>query len=325
MDQSTSQPTINPMPTPQIPPEIPQKPKNNKLVIIVLSVLLAISLIAVGIFAYLYFSNQNSQEQPTDDTSQITGSTPSNNEEVEITDELLINDLDEKIAILHDTDQTGSILTSSIGLHHEYPLYIKGTLSEIAKVAHLMRTISQTFLLNSEEKESIISERRYEDTYLIDSVRKDQIEGVKADVFSAKYVSLFGEQPPKEEINQQRYCPGVYYNTTYDFYYFDIIGCGGTGPYTSSYFKTKYTTDDSHAYVYISAGTVNGDDNKIYCDVINIETVEETMPDTCGEWEDDSYKFTLDDSNYQDFARYRFVFNKAEDGTYYFDKVEKLN
>ena len=335
MDQSNLQDTINSMPPGNFdtnaPTQFPEKPKKQKTLIIILSVFLVFALVAAGVFAYLYFSNQGNTNQ--DDSNQTQTDTTSDtqepmvaDEEVEITDPNVIQELDQKIAILHGTEKTDPTLTISMGLHHEYPLYINGTLSEAAKLAHLARTAQQTFVLSPEEKESIIAEQGY-DNDMANYVRGQEMKGIKADVFSAEYVDLFGQQPSKEGINDQNYCPKVMHNVTYDFYYLDAR-CGGTGPYTSSYYKSKYTADSDHAYIYISAGTVNAENNVIYCDVINSETIGTNPPDICGQWSNEGYNnynnFALDGSNYQDFAQYRFVFNKADNGTYYFDKVEKV-
>ena len=106
------------------------------------------------------------------------------------------------------------------------------------------------------------------------------------------------------------------------FYFIDPnSGCGGTSSATNYYYKNAYTTDGDHAYVYVSASTLSEADLNIYCDIMLYGSGEK--PEVCGAFSDVD-EFTLDASNYKDFAQYRFVFKKAANGTYYFEKVEKL-
>ena len=91
-----------------------EKPKNHKTPIIILSILLCISVIAACVFAYLYFSNNSGegQEEPTETSQQTTLPTTEPAEESEINDQLLLKDLDEKIAILHNVTDTGRQFSS---------------------------------------------------------------------------------------------------------------------------------------------------------------------------------------------------------------------
>lgn len=68
----------------------------------------------------------------------------------------------------------------------------------------------------------------------------------------------------------------------------------------------------------------NEETTEVYCDVADYAEIGAgNPPKNCLE-NADLATFTLNESNYQDYTKYRFVFNKADDGTYYFSKVEKL-
>lgn len=306
----------------QTPPtEKPQK--SSKPLIWVLSILAVIGIAAAGVFAYLYFTRPTTTpSEPPQDTSQETPPEETA-EETEITDTYILRDLDEKMAILHNTDETGPIIKKlGVGYGYVSPLYKNGTLSEIARLAHISEAIAPNHYLGGAEVEAAIAEQGY-DKESAQSFRDIVHEGIKGDTMAAKYKDLFGEDLVKGAANGEYYCPGAYYNSQYDFYYNPVLGCGGTGPYFGVYYKNKYTTDGEHAYVYVSAGTFNAEDTKTYCDIFEYGVSEPSKPAVCGEDENPD-SFTINESNYQKFAQYRFVFNKADDGTYYFVKAEKL-
>ena len=308
--------------TPPMPFEPPKKSNKLSWFFGILSVL---ALTAAVTFAILYFTKP-AAEQPVEPSQSSEPETPEPTEdgEVEITDALLKQNLDEKITILHDTDQPSSdleIIKIGIGYAYSLPLYKEGTLSDVAKLSHVIRKITPDKDLSQDEMKAAIAEQGYTGN---DAKAFEQYhsQGYKVETVSAKYLDVFGVEPKKGATNDQYYCPHYFYNSTYDFYYEATLGCGGTGPYYGHYYKNKYTTKDNHAYVYISAGTFNAEDDKAYCDVLD-DPSETNSTKVCGEYSGPN-EFHIDENNYQNFAEYRFVFTQADDGTYYFEKVEKL-
>ncbi len=300
--------------------------KTNKKSLWALSIALVLAIAAAITFAVLYFAKSTPPQPPVESLiPEEKAPVSTDSEEVEITDTYILRDLDEKIAILHYTDQKDSTLDiRSLGMGYFYslPLYKNGTLSDVAKLSHVAKTITPDHYLTPDEIQSAIAEQGYSG----ENARQfEQFynKGIKAEKVVAKYLDVFGEELVKGAVNDQYYCPKFYYNSTYDLYYDPGFGCGGTGPYDGSFYKNKYTTDSDHAFVYISTGVFNAEDNKIYCDIIDEEILKANPPAICGESEDPN-NFKVDVNNYQDFAQYRFVFNKADNGTYYFNKVEKL-
>lgn len=305
------------------PSQTNEPAKSSKPLICTLIILAVIAIAAAGVFAYLYFTKPTTPpSEPSEETSQETPPEETA-EETEITDTYILRDLDEKIAILHNTEETGPLIKKmGVGYGYVEPLYKNGTLSEIARLAHISAATVPDFIITSRETESAIAEQGYDKDSAQD-FRNTVHEGIKGDTMAAKYKDLFGETLVKGAANGEYYCPGAYYNSQYDFYYNPVLGCGGTGPYTGNYYKNKYTSDGEHAYVYISAGTFNGADDRIYCDVLPYDSSEPDPSTACGEAENREDTI-INEGNYQKFAEYRFVFNKADDGTYYFVKVEKL-
>ncbi len=315
-DMTPSQPVKNRADTGNI---ILGSPKSQKHLIWCLGILALIGLVAAAVFAYLYFTApQDTSSTPTTSDSELS-------EEIEIKDTYILRDLDEKMAILHDTKETGALMKKGGFEYLEAISIYQNRLSEIAKIASIANSIIPDYYIGLEEMQSIANEQEY-NAENAEAYLNSYHEGYKADTIARKYQDVFGEELVKGAANGQSYCPEFYYNSTYDFYYNASLGCGGTGPDVGLYYKNKYTSDGEHAYVYVSVGTFSAEDNNIYCDIIDYSdsaTSSSERPAICGS-ATDSVEAKIDKTNYQDFSQYRFVFNKADDGTYYFSKVEKL-
>lgn len=314
-----------------IPSESTKPAKSNKSLLVILIILLTISLCAAGVFAYLYFSN-NAQSPTVSNTTSENTEPNATEEEVEITDTYVLRDLDEKMAILHFSSMTSPVIIKERGTHPELQLYENGDLSEVAKAMHLIYSLSnQARYLSYDEKRSIISELGYSDSEE-QALLNELVEAIDANIVAKKYLDVFGKELVYSQIMNDFYCPSYNYSAASNVYYLDPRGgCGGTSPYDNYYYKYKYTTSGDDAYVYVAATTVSPDEDSsanpesyiVYCDVFKYYA--DTKPEVCAtitKTEADS--FTLDQSNYQDFAQYRFIFHKADDGTYYFEKVEQL-
>lgn len=324
---ATSTPTANDNQTQQ------EATKKNKPSVILLAIIAIITTVAAIIFAYLYLTSTQ-----TPNNSSDTGNTESTGEEIAITNTYILRDLDEKMSILHYANYPqqldGSIFISD-AVNHEIPLYENGNLSDVAKLMHLIASIPESSYhrLSAAEKESVLNERESvlnEREFEYEGQAEYYLEkGIDADIVSAGYKDLYGADLAHGQFNDPsiaRYCPHYIYNEEYNFYY-DISACGGQWPAARQYYKYNYTMDGNHAYVYVAAGMVDAtSDNAIYCDVGSPVDFKDNL-EPCGTAPTDYfYSKTpfIDLSNYQDFAQYRFVFTKADDGTYYFSEVEKI-
>lgn len=322
MDPSTIQNTISPM-TPdslKTPPQGAEKPKNHKVTIWALSILSIIATTAAGVFAYLYFTGQNASPAPVVNNN---GNTPEPvTEEVEITDTYVLRDLDEKIAILFNTDDTSPTFATGRGIsYYDEELFHEGNISQSSKVNSLIKHTIELRPLNEQEIVAALSQSGYADNNE-QYFRQNLASGADGDVVAKKYKEIFGKDLTKEDVGSS--CGGYRYNKEYDFYYDDVLGCGGTTPYERFYYKNRYTSDDNNAYVYISTAFLGDDSGNVYCDIAYLKSYGiADNAKVCASISENG-DFVLDESNYQDFAKYRFIFNKSDDGTYYFEKVEKL-
>ena len=336
-DMTPSQPVKNRADTGDI---ILGPPKSQKPLIWCLGILALISLIAAAVFAYLYFATSTSNPAPTPNNNQSSTASeePTTTEETEITDTLLKKDLDKKIAILFNVDNTDPTFATGRGIgYYDEELFHNGDLSERAKVNSLIRHTLTMKPLNEQEVLAALAQTGYSgdnEKYF----RQELAEGVSKDVVIQKYKEVFNKEIIPNDYGSA--CGGYRYNSQYGFYYDDVLGCGGMTPYERFYYKNRYTTDDNHAYVYTSTaflaptfGTnpegqnTEGAPYYVYCDIAFLEepAVSEDAK-VCATYnsDDEARSFTLNESNYKDYSNYRFVFDKGEDDKYYFNKVEKL-
>ncbi len=122
------------------------------------------------------------------------------------------------------------------------------------------------------------------------------------------YKSMFGIPLDKKE--QYDTCPRMLYNKEKDIYYLSS-SCGGAGYPTDLTYIYKYTETVEAAYIYVAYGSMasNGD---IYTDY-NMKN----------QYKKEDYDFKITSANYNDFSKYKLVFEK-KDNDLHFVYIEKL-
>lgn len=305
-------------------------PKKSHLTVILLTILLVGIVAAAGVFAYFYFtkpttsgnSGQSNTNSKTDDKTPTPTPTPTpkpddtDNSSVEgtaITDSSVTEELTQKIStilgIKPDEDLTfksyASIVTRDIELIEN------GDISDGKRLHAVVFSMGDLFEPLTDEQVDTIET---EDNISLIFTEKTAVD---ATLVAEVYESLFGEAPTHQDTD------GVCafsYNETLDVYYNGNAGCGGTFPNYRFYQITDFTESENSAYVYVKVASIY-EDSDILCD-ISMNPVESGFK-TCGAAPTDIE--TVDFSNQSaDFAKYRFVFNKAENGSYYFVKLEKV-
>lgn len=336
-------PAVVPASEPEMPlgadgfPVMPEPPKKKNTARIVLIAILVLAIIGCGVAAAIILMNPSkggnsggSNGTPTSNPDIPDTPDEPTAEETVITDTLLKKDLDEKIAILHDdTTQTDSTINKGavVGGYSDtiFDMYKTGYLNPISfRIAYVISSLEPQFrLLSADERnvvvEGVPSEYREE-------VRTESLQGIDGDKVAARYKEVFGEELVHETSDN---CYTYRYNSTYNIYFRDpMSACGGTSPYTTYHYKNKYTTSGNNAYVYMSTALVDWEHGNVYCDIASLDLSNGFKlvdgAEVCTTLPADDVLFVLDESNYENYSQYRFVFNRAEDGTYYFSKVEAL-
>ena len=326
-----------------------EKPKGTRGLIILIVVLLFAAIGVAAAFAYLYFtkptpkltsssSNTTSNTTPTPTpepeptptpTPTPTPSSTFTPEGTAITDSDVVNELTEKTALILDIEPNEDLTFPHFqSIHHnDIDLIENGNLSEDQRVLAAIKYRFDDFRdLTDQEVDTIETE----DSVSLLFTDKTAIEG---DIVAEAYKELFGETlATRRTVDDGTHCPEYSYNTSLDVYYNKIEGCGGIAAYYRFYHVTDFTEDGNKAYIYVKVASINGEtDGDFLCDVSSDYT---NLKTTCGagpvipDTPIDIANTYLSAINFSDqnlnFAHYRFVFNQAGDGSYYFTGLEKV-
>ncbi|MCR5832415.1 MAG: hypothetical protein K6G36_00515 [Candidatus Saccharibacteria bacterium] len=321
----------------------PEQPKKGRTLTILVILLVLVAVGLAGTFAYLYFTkptikltdNTSSSNTSTDpvNPSTNTNTTDTTNTTIDqtnttasftkegdtITNSETISELTEKVSLLFGYKFDDNLIISTGGsvAAEDIDLITNGDLKETYRINHLAFSSTEARDLTDQEVETIENEDN------ISLVLTDK-KGIDGDIFAAAYENLFGKELEKGPVEKSA-C-SFSYNKTVDVYYNGNGGCGGYTSYFRYYHITDFTEKEDTAYVYIQAASVESD-SAVFCDVskeiqengtsATVKTCAPALTETTGP--EDFFADTT-----ANFARYRFVFNQADDGSYYFVKVEKV-
>ena len=237
------------------------------------------------------------------------------NEEVAITDQSLIEDLEMKSSILYNI---GKIDGGGLGT-----FFTKNTtladLKEDDKLTAIL--IYANLKSNKITHEPITQEiyKKYLNNWFGEKVTDEQLAEeittfytLDGDKINEIALNLYNSNITNYDNNVG--CPNFKYYDDVNKY-LAICTCGNSGEdflYTYNY---KYTKDNDNAYVYVSIATLNNDDGKIYSDYEKTKVYKE-----------DSASFSLNEDNYKDVAQYKLIFNYNKDtNNYNFSQLEKVS
>ena len=341
-------------PMPPVEPA-PQK-KSQKPIIIALVVVLVL---ALGVIAYLLFFNQQSPDQPpasptTPDTPETTVEEPV--EEVAIEDQTVTTALFAKLLALH-IPKSKSYLNYAQNYKEGQTFEFRGgytTNEHIYPDASELTNQDKLYIVTSYLKDhdgfELISNFDVPSNYFAakfptycDNANMDQIctnnqgYAVSEEKVAETYQSFFGTTPTFE--NPTPICGGAAYDSEYHIFHDTVGGCGGVDPINHQLYVSKYTTKGDLAYIYASLDTIYED-----YDPSGTTSVYRAYLENADIWDNDTHEIIAQDpsllheeslgvseygmyitpENYTFFEQYRFIFQKNDDGNYFFDSVEKL-
>lgn len=350
---SPSDSTITPEEKPTV---VPSKPKlSGKATKIHIAIIVILLLIIAGLTTWLVITLTSTSGQQSSNTSNISIDNNTANQsdqddetdvqdstkEAKITDTHILNDLHSKLAYLHITAKAGKLLetndnfvfydmtnpaihlyTSSLSQDEKaYTLLFSLELDN--KFSHALTTLSETELLNF-VKQHIATTSLDVNAYEQDLYKNATI--IDANYVRERYQNLFGESLDSKDYSL--FCSSYLYYQEKDLYIDpNIGGCGGYSPNRYFLYKEKFTQNDNldKAYAYVRVGNLYRYDIDAICEIRNdIEENSKVITSySSSDCPSDSENL-INSSNYQNFTPYRFVFDKNDDGTYHFSKVEKL-
>lgn len=161
----------------------------------------------------------------------------------------------------------------------------------------------------------------YEDTGLQETTKTYSLP---ADMVRAQYESLFGAEPTVTESYE--ICPGFAYDAVADVYYVGT-GCGGTTLDWSLLYKESFNLENDVANAFIRAGSVVGAPETgmtlgVYNDYLGSDAKalyrgEDELGTSLAD-------FSIDGTNFENFAQYRVTFVRNANGVFALDSVTRL-
>ena len=289
--------------------EIKEKNSNGSKVVIVI-----LSLLLLGACAYIAYDKLMVKED-NNQTNEKKETKKSDRETV-ISDNLLINDLSEKVTYLNTAGIAPGYggFADALNKSIEIPSYnfrdiYEKQLSDDDKLDITLNSLEQKYVNLSITYENMSDEAKevfksYIEAGSINDVVEKQ---VSAESVEERCQLLFGEKVSNHSLKN---CPMYTYDSKNNVYYYSRQ-CGGTGDGTVYLYKNKFTTKDDNAYVYVNIGyATSADDTSTYGDITKIE-------------ENISEDFSINESNYTKYSEYKYTFKKDSNNNYYFVSVEK--
>lgn len=298
--------------------------KNNKTLKIVCSILLIIIILLVGIIGFTLGRNV-----PREAKSNYVNNSSSKEEEIKDIDDLteLSTEIDK---LLYNRDSTEYIASNSYGDYGFRYRVLKNELTKSQKQEIVLNVVEWDKITGDKWK-SYDKMKNIVETYDTDGSdwyikNSHQVSASKANKLS---IDLFGEKisSPVEEIGS---CPLYLYDSKEEIYYRPSPQCGGISAREVHSYKSKFIQKGNEAYVYVSFAFIDQgltpEDVTIYKDF----TCKDNYL-SCGDLTYESeyvseqgyYNFSLTEDNYKSFSEYKFIFEQASNGNYYFIKTEQ--
>jgi len=314
--------------------------KSGKMPVILVTIIAVVMTVAAAAFAYLYFTNlpsgsenggdsgggQSSENQGGSSKKGGSSKGGGGSENTGRSEADIIKELKEKVGII--LGKIGDDDTITIGrsiITEDIILFSEGVMPMKTNIVHTIRSSKVKSVALTDDQISVVVANYPESGR--DAYRQFLKEGEKAyngDDVAKAYSEIFGGEIEHQGTGGVTggFCPPYGYFPELNIYVAGMPGCGGTTPYNRQYYVYDYTVSGDDAYVYIAAASSDANDD-LLCDVYTYDELNNSESlNVCGSVS--NLKDLINSSNYEDFAKYRFVFNKADDGTYYFVKVEKL-
>ena len=260
--------------------------ENKKNIVIVILIVLLLSTIGLCIYLVVDKSNNDIIEEKEEINENI---------EKDITDDILKEELSNKLDLLYD------------GYGTKYDFITKEyKSSNIDKNEKILAVLNSTYN---------------------DGVKKiDEFTGeIELEKVKDRYYSIFGEELTTYEVDTTKNVVKGYqwkYDNNSNKYIVNFLGAGISAGKVILTYNDRYTVDNDNAYIYVRCGYQYVKENN------NIYLYNEYKEDMTGMFpyskeQVNNYQDILE-TNYKDFSEYKVTFKKNNNG-YYFYSVEKTN
>lgn len=301
-------PTVEPVqeaPTAVAEPTPPEK-KNGKTIIIVMGLII---LLLIGVVVFLLLNgdkkNSNSDNKETNNAIENNNQENTNNENNNNNEnntntknsntEVNNNDAEKEITKPEVINNLSSKFDKLFG---DY-IYLLGTNDNDSLFGRVLEWRIKFIEMENPPKDNDYA-------YFVGQLPLSTIE--------KEYYNLFGEKIDTS-IEFEGSCAKAYYDKDQNIFIQKKYGCdAGWGWFVKGY-RYKYTEDNNNAYIYAAVAVHSGIEKIDILSDPDAKTVYKTL--------EDNESFTIDESNYESFAKYKITFKKVGND-YFFKSVEKI-
>lgn len=263
-------------------------------------------------------TNNSKEEVNSNVDSNITNN-DSENKETKITDKVKIDYLKKYINILEylSLDTSSVKVSDSAGIYYfmNHQIY---ALDKLEKKDITMDNATTAIVGASETKRSYGANELLESSTLKHlGEDADTFEHVSVNDFIEDYKTLFGfENISTKNINVD--CETYVYDKKANAFVMVANGCGTAAPVAiQKTYVYDVTEDNNNVYVYLAYGVTGQTEKGQYVAYTDYAMNNKYTGDVTKD-------FTINESNYKDFSKYKYTFTKNSNGTYTFSEFSLL-
>ena len=265
-------------------------------------------------------NNSSSDDKISNQTSnEENNSNVDENKETKITDKVKIDYLKKYIAILENLNlDTSSVKVSdSAGIYYFMNNQIYA-LDKLEKKDITMDDATTAIVASKQAKKDYIANQSLSPTILKElGESPETFEYIPVNDFIDDYKTLFGLDNISTK-NVDANCETYAYDNKINAFVLIADGCGTAGPVAiQKTYIYDITEDTDNVYVYLAYG-VTGQNEKGQYLAYTDYTMNKKYTGTV------TKDFTINESNYKDFSKYKYTFTKNSDGTYTFSEFSLL-
>ncbi len=263
-------------------------------------------------------TNNSKEEVNSNVDSNITNN-DSENKETKITDKVKIDYLKKYINILEylSLDTSSVKVSDSAGIYYFMPIQIYA-LNKLEKKDITMDNATTAIVGATETKNSYGAKESLESSTLKNlGENADTFEHVSVNDFIEDYKTLFGfENISTKNVDVD--CENYMYDKKANAFVMFANGCGTGGPVAiQKTYIYDITEDNNNVYVYIAYGVTGQNEKGQYLAYTDYTMNKKYTGNVTKD-------FTIDESNYKDFSKYKYTFTKNSNGTYTFNEFSLL-
>lgn len=261
----------------------------------------------------------NIKEESNNNSDSNINSNNTENKEVKITDKVKIQYLQKYMAILENLNlDTSNIKISSTAELNYFMNKLIYALDKLEKKDITTDSATIAMVASSQHKTDYVTNQALDSSTLKAlGENADTFEYISANEFLEDYKTLFGFDNISTKPIDFR-CENYVYDNKTNSFILVANGCGTAGPIAvPKTYIYDITEDNNNVYVYLAYGVSGVNEKNQYVAYTDYTMNKKYTGNVTKD-------FTINESNYKEFSKYKYTFTKNSDGTYTFSEFSLL-